>query len=56
MLTIDKINEETVKEKVNKEKNEFFNKTSKDCNEHIDSLLPVLNSTILEYKELYKEA
>lgn len=56
MLTVDKINEETVKERVNKENNEIFNKTIKDCIEHIDSLLPVLNSTILEYKELYKEA
>lgn len=56
ILTVDKINEETVKERVNKEKSEFFDKTIKDYIGHIDSLLPVLNSTILEYKELYKKA
>lgn len=54
--TIDKINEETIKERVNKEKDEFFDKTIKDCTGQIDSLLLALNSTILEYKELYREA
>lgn len=54
--TVDKINEETIKERVNKEKDEFFDKTIKDCTGQIDSLLPALNSTILEYIELYREA
>lgn len=55
VLTVDKVNEESIKERVNKEKGELFEKTIKDCTEHIDSLLPVLNSIILEYKNLYKE-
>lgn len=46
--TVDKINEETVKERVNKEKDEFFDKTIKDCTRQIDSLLPTPSSTILE--------
>lgn len=29
--TVDKINEETVKEKLNKEKDEFFGRTIKEC-------------------------
>lgn len=43
-------------ERVNKEKNKFFERTIKYFTRQIDSLLPTLNSTILEYKELYREA
>ncbi|XP_059064268.1 uncharacterized protein LOC131856491 [Cryptomeria japonica] len=54
--SLDKINEKTVQEKVDKENEVFFRETIKECTQQIDTLLLALNSTILEYKELYWEA
>lgn len=56
VITIDKVNEDTIKERVEKEKNTFFENTIKKCTDHVDTPLSVINSTILEYKELYREA
>lgn len=56
VITIDKVNEHTIKERVEKEKNTFFKNTIKKCTDHLDKILRVLNSIIFEYKELYREA
>ncbi|XP_057835002.2 uncharacterized protein LOC131045433 [Cryptomeria japonica] len=56
MQSLDKINKKTIQEKIDKEKEVFFRKIIKECTQQIDTLLPALNSTILEYKELYREA
>ncbi|XP_059068534.1 uncharacterized protein LOC131859039 [Cryptomeria japonica] len=53
--SIDKINQETIRERVNKEKVDFFNKSIEDCTRNLDSLILALNSTILEFKELYRD-
>ncbi|XP_059064685.1 uncharacterized protein LOC131856779 [Cryptomeria japonica] len=50
-----KINEEKIRERVNKEKADFFNKSIEDCTRKLDSLISTLNSTILEFKELYRD-
>lgn len=55
VITIDKVNEDTFKEKMEKEKEKLFEDTIKKCTEHINTLLSTLNTTILEYKELYRE-
>lgn len=55
ILTVDQINEETFKEKMEKEKEKFFEETIKKCMKHINTLLPTLNKTTLEYKELYRD-
>lgn len=49
VLTLDKVNEDTIKERVEKEKNTFFENTIKKCTNHLDTLSSVPNSTILEY-------
>ncbi|XP_059064475.1 uncharacterized protein LOC131054486 [Cryptomeria japonica] len=54
-VSIDKIKEETIRERVNKEKTNLFNKFIKDYTGKLDSLIPELNSTILEFKELYRD-
>ncbi|XP_059064822.1 uncharacterized protein LOC131856883 [Cryptomeria japonica] len=53
--SLDTINEKTTEEKVHKEKEVFFRKRIKECTQQIDTLLPTLNSSNLEYKELYWE-
>lgn len=55
IIKVDKVNEDTFKEKMEKEKEKLFEDTIKKCTEHINMLLSVLNTTILEYKELYRE-
>lgn len=51
---MDQINEETFKEKMDKEKEKFFGEIIKKCMEHIDTLLPTLNTTIMEFRKLYR--
>lgn len=55
IITIDKVNEDTFKEKMEKKKEKFFEDIIKKCTKHINTLLPALNTTILENKELYRE-
>lgn len=55
VIMVGKVNEDTFKEKVEKKKDKFFEDTIKKCIEHMNTLLSTLNTTILEYKELYKE-
>lgn len=54
-MTIDQINEDIVKEKMNKEKEKLFDETIKKCMGHIGTLLLALNKTIMEFKELYRD-
>lgn len=55
LLTIEQINKETFSEKMNKEKEKFFEESINRCKEHIDTLLPALGKTIMEFKELYRD-
>lgn len=55
LLIVDQINEETFSEKMIKEKEKFFDEMIKKCMEYIDTLLPALNKTLKEFKELYRD-
>lgn len=55
IVTIDQINEETFKEKMEREKHIFFDEKIKKCMRQFDTLLLALSKTIKEFKELYRE-
>lgn len=55
IVIVDQINEETFKEKMEKEKHKFFDEKIKKCMGHIDTLLPALRKTIKEFKDLYRD-
>lgn len=55
ILTVDQINEDTFKERMNKEKEKFFEEIVKKNKEQIETLLPALRETILDFKKLYRD-
>ena len=52
---IEKIKEETLKDKVEIEKQKFFDEQIKKCTRDFDTLLPELCNLLKEYKTLYKD-
>lgn len=53
IVTVEQINEEAFKEKIEKEKHKFFEEEIKKCMRQFDTLLLALCKTLKEFKNLY---
>lgn len=55
IVTVEQINKEAFKEKLEKEKHKFFEEEIKKCMRQFDTLLPALCNTLKEFKTLYRD-